>query len=156
MKMSSTDFRRLHPLAAWLSSLGTIKEMLIPIIILILTTLFRGGVEDPSFVWKMGFGGIFLLFAATRGFLTWLRYSFTITNGELRVERGIFIRTKQFISHERIQTIDLTEGIWHRLFGVVRVQIETAGGSKPEVILTAVTLEEAKWIKEQLVRPKVA
>lgn len=154
MKMSNSKFRRLHPLAVWLSSLATMKDMLIPIILLVLTSLF-GGTQDSSFIWKMGIGGILLVFAAVRGGLIWLRYSFAVIDGELRVEHGVFVRTKQFISHERIQTIDLTEGIWHRMFGLVRVQIETAGGSKPEVILTAVTLEEAKWIKEQLVRPNM-
>lgn len=52
---------------------------------------------------------------------------------------------------ERIQTIDSSEGIIQRIFGLVKVQVETAGGTtEAEAIFTAVTKEEAGLLKEEL------
>src|SRR5690606_33511163 len=56
------------------------------------------------------------------------------------------------IAKNRIQSIDLTESVLHRLFKLTSIQIETAagGGSKAEATLRAVTLEEGKRLTETL------
>src|SRR5699024_1446035 len=71
---------------------------------------------------------IFLILLITFSILSWYRFSYRVENEELRIEYGIFIRNKRYISKNRIQSIDLTAGVVHRLFRLVQVQIETAGG----------------------------
>lgn len=151
MKMSNYEFKRLHPLSAWLTSLRILREMLLPLIVFIATTLFGRGSESPLFIWNIGIVGGFVIFVSIWGVLSWMRFKYTVIDGELKIHHGVLIRKKQYISHERIQTIDLTEGIWHRMLGLVKVQVETAGGSKPEAVLTAVTKDEARWIKRELI-----
>src|SRR5699024_9574304 len=81
----------------------------------------------------------------------WLRYTYRVEEDELRIEYGIFIRKKRYISKHRIQSIDLSAGIIHRLFGLVSVQIETAGsGTDAEGSLQAVKRIEGERLRDEL------
>src|SRR5699024_5236832 len=58
---------------------------------------------------------------------------------------------KRFISKNRIQSIDLTSGVIHRIFNLTKVQIETAGtGMDAEASLSAVKLPEGEALREEL------
>ncbi|MFD0679074.1 PH domain-containing protein [Paenibacillus sp. GCM10027630] len=142
--------KRMHPLAAVLSSLGLIKEWLIPLIVFLATWVFRGEGHTGAGYWKMLISAAIVVVMIGSGILTWLRYRYEVSDGMLKVEHGIWVTKRQFIPLERIQTIDLTEGLLHRMFGVTRLQVQTAGGNKPEVVLSALTLVEAQHLKEQL------
>src|SRR5699024_3632661 len=57
----------------------------------------------------------------------------------------------RYISINRIQSINLTQSVFHRLFKLTKVQIETAGGGgQAEVSLKAVTHEEGKLLRTKL------
>src|SRR5690606_28173154 len=76
---------------------------------------------------------------------------------ELRIESGLFVKKKRYIPFDRIQSLDYTEGIFHRPFGLVKVKVETAGGSsmkKAEGELTAITKAAADRIKIELEEAK--
>ncbi|MEG0259801.1 MAG: PH domain-containing protein, partial [Lysinibacillus sp.] len=76
--------------------------------------------------------------------------------GELRVKYGVFVKKKRYIPFDRIQSLNYNEGILHRLFNLVKVQVETAGskGGKPEVELTAIKKEAADTIELEMHRVK--
>jgi putative membrane protein len=152
MKMSKPiqNGKRLHPLTALLSSLGLIKEWLIPLIVFLVTWFFRGDGHAVTGYWRIIVSAAIVVVTIGSGILSWLRYRYEVSDGLLKVEKGIWVIKRQFIPLERIQTIDLTEGLLHRMFGVIRVQVQTAGGNKPEAVLSAVTRKEAHWLKEQL------
>ncbi|HLR74126.1 MAG TPA: PH domain-containing protein [Virgibacillus sp.] len=85
--------------------------------------------------------------------LSWYRFTYEITDHELKIESGLFIRHHRYISKSRIQSIDLTSGIFHRIFKLVRVDIETAGSSSDaEASLRAVKLSMGEHIRKQLKR----
>ncbi|MCS0543437.1 PH domain-containing protein, partial [Aeromonas veronii] len=67
----------------------------------------------------------------------------------------MIIRKKRYIPIERIQTIDVSAGIIQRIFGLVKLQVETAGGGmQAEAVLTAIKEEEAIELREILSRSK--
>lgn len=83
--------------------------------------------------------------------LSWYRFTYEITEDEIRIESGLFIRNHRYISKNRIQSIDLTSGIVHRIFKLVKVDIETAGSSSgAEASLRAVKLSVGERIRHQL------
>ncbi len=85
------------------------------------------------------------------GILHWYKYTYRIENGELRIEYGVLIRKKRYIPIERIQTIDVSAGIIQRIFGLVKLQVETAGGGmQAEAVLSAIKEEEASQLREIL------
>src|SRR5699024_6772882 len=51
------------------------------------------------------FIGVFLLILLITSFFSWLRHTYRVEDGELRVEKGIFIRKKSYISINRIHKI---------------------------------------------------
>src|SRR5699024_10513016 len=90
-----------------------------------------------------------ILIAGIIGVLWWYRLTYEISGDELIIQHGIFIRKQRFISRHRIQSIDLTAHVIHRLFHLVKVDIKTAGSKDgAEATLSAVRSEERRVGKE--------
>src|SRR5699024_10942874 len=95
--------------------------------------------------------GLYILLLGLGAAVSWYRYRYWVDEDALHMEYGIFKRTKRTISKNRIQSIDLTENIIHRIFKLARVQIETAStGGQAEASLAAVTLEKGKELRDEL------
>src|SRR5699024_12027416 len=78
-----------------------------------------------------------------------MRHTYRVEDGELRVEKGIFIRKKSYTSMNRIHKIDFTANVLHRILGLVQVSVDTAAGGSGEV-LSAVRLKDANNLREAL------
>lgn len=152
MKMSEGN--RLHPMAALLSALGTIKDFLLPLIVILISQMVRGTSDPTHIYWRVIPAAAVIVLAIISGVWSWYVFRYGTENGRLFVYRGILFKKKQYIPFERIQSIDLTEGILHRMFGLVRVQVQTAGGSKPEAVLPAVTKLAAAQLQDELRVPR--
>src|SRR5699024_4929612 len=87
--------------------------------------------------------------------LSWVRFTYRVEDNELRIEQGIFVRRKRYISINRIHKIDLTANVVHRIFKLVKVQIDTASsGGGAEVDLSAVTVAEGERRRRALKKSK--
>lgn len=148
---------QLHWITAVLSVLKTLKEMIVPIILLV----FVNGVNDTGkwyldYLTFLIFGFLIISFFIT-GIIKWKRYVYWFEDEELRIEYGLFVKKKRYIPFDRIQSLDYTEGILHRPFNLVKVSVETAGGSaslKAEAELTAITKEAAEVIEQEIAEAK--
>ncbi|WP_163971720.1 PH domain-containing protein [Oceanobacillus halotolerans] len=136
---------RLHPLAIIFNFLKVIREGIIPIVI----GLFSFRNEALIYVLLIGSGIALLL--VIYSILSWYRYTYRVEDEELRIEYGILIRKKRYISKNRIQSIDLTQSVLHRIFKLVKVQVETAGsGTSAEASLSAVKLSDGEKLRSKL------
>lgn len=139
------ESKRLHPAAILFNLIKTVREFLFAIVLGFIT--FR---DESLFYFGLIIAVLLVLFI-TASVLTWYRYTYRIEEDELRIEYGVFIRKKRFISKNRIQSIDLTSGVIHRIFKLTKVQIETAGtGTSAEASLSAVKLEEGEALRQEL------
>ena len=140
--------KRLHPIAM-LGYMGKrIKSFILPIIAFTFSVTRDSG---RPLVYALIVSFVAAIFIFITSFVSWLRYTYKLEHDELRIEEGIFVRKKRYIPYERIQSIDFSEGMLQRLFGLVKVQIETAGGSgadEAEAVLSAISKEEAQLIQE--------
>jgi putative membrane protein len=139
--------RRMHPAVIIFKviHLFSYREVIIPIIVSFISF------SKDYFLYV--FSGIALLLVIFTAFsiISWLRFTYVVTEDELQIEWGIFVRKKRYISKGRIQSIDLTVNVLHRIFKLARVQIETAGsGKEAEASLTAVKLTEAERLHKEL------
>jgi putative membrane protein len=153
MKMSEP--KRLHPIAAVVNALRQLKELIIPFLVFVV--FGSRGTNWDLFYFYGSIGAVVLIFVY--GVLTWYRFTYRIEQGELRIEYGLIIRKKRYIPFDRIQSLDLSEGILQRLFGLVKVKVETAGSGgmglqDGEAVLTAITKQEAKEIHDYLISIK--
>lgn len=155
--MMSNNRYQLHWVTAIISVLKTLKEMIIPIILLV----FVNGANDTG-KWYLDyfnfllFGLLLIIFFIT-GIIKWKRYVYWFEDNELRIEYGLFVKKKRYIPFDRIQSLDYTEGILHRPFNLVKVNVETAGGSasvKAEAELTAITKDAATIIEKEMAEAK--
>jgi putative membrane protein len=102
--------------------------------------------------WLLALGALVLLAWTT---LEWLRRTYVLEGGALRLEEGVLSRQLRAVPFDRIQQVDLVRKPLHRLLGVATLRVETAGGgSAAEVDLDVVTLSEARALRSTLLQAK--
>ena len=81
---------------------------------------------------------------------SYLKFYFYVTEKKLHVQRGIFRITHLEIPFDRVQSIAFEQGLIHRVFGVVRLRVDTAGSAKEEFEFTALGKEKAHNLREYI------
>jgi putative membrane protein len=134
---------RLHPLAALLLARRFIGASVIPLLALILSL---GTQVLVPLVLAAVFVGLPL------AVLWWMRFTYRVTNGRLEVRSGLVNRTTRVVPLDRVRGVDLTAPFFHRLLGLVKVEIEAAagGGDKAEISLLAVSRAEGEALRVRL------
>ena len=157
----SKDKYKLHPVAAVINFVKALKDLMIPIIILVVANGFNFNfdVHDKEFIGDLIpllFVFAFVFISLVNGLIKWWTFTYWFEDRELRVEYGLFVKKKRYIPFDRIQSLNYKEGIFHRLFGLVQVMVETAGSKngKPEAELTAITKQAAQQIEEEMKQAK--
>ncbi len=141
-----SEKRRLHPVAMLVSLIKHVKEAALPLIFFV----FVGGGNGYSW-WHFVAIGALIVFTIGNGVLGWIFYTYHVENKELRIHQGFIFRKKRFIPSERIQSIDFSQGVIQRPLGLVKVQIETAGGGgEPEVVMSALRRADAEVLRSEL------
>jgi putative membrane protein len=102
--------------------------------------------------WLLALGALVLLAWTT---LEWLRRTYQLEGGALRLEKGVLARNLRAVPFDRIQQVELVRKPLHRLLGVATLRVETAGGgTAAEVDLDVVTLAEARALRTSLLAAK--
>lgn len=140
-----SEQKRLHPAAVFFNFIRVIKEAAFAIILGFITF------KDTSLMYFILGASVILILMVAFSILSWYRYTYRVEDDELRIEYGILVRKKRYISKNRIQSIDLTSSVIHRIFKLTRVNIETAGGgASAEASLKAVKFSEGEALRHEL------
>lgn len=143
-----SDFQRQHPVAALSSAFGMIRGNIVTIIVF----LFFGAQSSSFSFWWWTLGGF--VFLLVGGIANWWRFLFKVEDGLIHIKSGIFVRKNLYLTKDRIQVIDITAGIIQRIFGLVRLDIQTAGASSRAASIEAITREKAEEINRLLRQKK--
>ncbi|MDW0115156.1 PH domain-containing protein [Sporosarcina saromensis] len=157
--MSEQQRYKLHWVSAIIEMLKTMKEAILPLIVLVFANGWKDGGTGLWYVDYLSFiiFGALIILLFISGVIKWRRFVYWFEDDELRIESGLFVKKKRYIPFDRIQSLDYTEGIFHRPFGLVKVKVETAGSStakQAEGELTAITKEAAKQIEIEMADAK--
>jgi len=148
-----SERKRLHPVTCISNVWKQLRGMIIPLI-----GIFAIGHKgDSNGDWiSLVTAGIAIIIVLFSGIAKWLRFSYRIEEGELRIEYGLFVKKKRYIPLERIQSLSFSEGILHRPFGLVKVVVETAGSNlqEAEAELTAIKKSEAADLEKKIYESK--
>ncbi len=126
--IGATTPRRQHPLAILRFTYRYLYLLLVP--------LLRGlpyiTTPEGLYRWLRGtwidLTAVFLLLLLP--FLFWLRYRYTLDEHQFIIQRGILIRRTSYVPRRQVATL-LIERPWYlRLFGAVRLAIETDAGNR--------------------------
>lgn len=96
-----------------------------------------------------GFAAV-LLFFLIRAFLIFKNFQFKIENNHFILKKGILKKTNVEIPFDRIQNINFKQNIIQQIINVYEVNIETAGTSKAEISIKAMTFEQATALKNNI------
>ena len=111
-------------------------------------------VKDFDKVSRIGVNYIYLALAAVlsilliRAYLIYKNFQFKIENEHFILKQGILKKTNTSIPFERIQNVNFKQNIIQQIIGVFEVSLETAGSSKTEISIKAVSLEKAEALKK--------
>ena len=129
--MPSEDERRLHPLSFLFLIGSQVKSWALPAIFFLFTARYVAWQ-----LWALPFAVVYAAVAAFRVHLLRYRYG----DGELVIRSGLIFRNERHIPYQRIQNIDATQNVFHRMLGVAEVRVQTAGGQEPEATLRVLPL----------------
>jgi putative membrane protein len=131
---------RLHPLSFLFEIGGQLRQLVIPLIVLLV------GAGSAGFDWQVWLLVLLLPSALIAIVRCWsVRYRFEAS--ELVITSGFIFRNERHVPYARIQNIDAAQNLAHRLFGVVEVRVETGGGEEAEAtmrVLPQAALDEMR------------
>lgn len=146
MRLEAVADRRLHPATFLIRAIRSLPQYALAM------PAALGVVADVGWgvVLLASFGGIGVALIA--GYLFWTRFRYGLGAREIVIESGLLHRQRRVIPFDRIQDIDIEQGLLARLFGTAKVRIETGGGGKDEGDLDLVALVDAQRLRERLRR----
>lgn len=120
-----------------------IVRQLFPLLILF---FFKGSiVKSDNFL----FGIIAIAsLGAIYSIIAFFRYYFYLEEDKLIVKKGVFKRSTLEIPFDRIQSINFEQNIIHRLFSVVKLNMDTAGSATNELQLNALDQKMANALSK--------
>ena len=144
-----TEWRRFHPAAVAFEVLGALRDAALPVGILIAGGLLQGGLDAHGLARTLGFGILGAAVALVLGLVRWGSTEWRLSATDIRRRSGVLRREERSVPLARIQALDGVRGPLQRLFGVVTLHVQTAGGAKDgEIVLTALRPDEALALHE--------
>lgn len=123
---------RMHPAGMLVSALKSARQWAGAAAIPGVAALFGGGLR-PAAILLIG-AGLFVLVvgASVWGFLSWRATTYRVSGGAFYLRRGVLQKSERTVPLEHVQSVDTVQGVVQRLFGVVELRVETAGGGAEE------------------------
>ena len=143
--------RRLHPAGALLAGVRVVRELLVAVLLGSGYALLGEGLPPSYGPIALAAVAAVLALAALAGYLSWRATTYAVAGGAIVLRRGVLARQETSVPVERVSSVDTEQGPVQRLFGVVELRIQAAGGGKaPEIRLSAVTAPAAEQLRAAL------
>ena len=82
------------------------------------------------------------------------RFDYELTDDTLDISSGVLSRRQREIPVRRVQNVDISRNVVHRVLGIAQINLETAGGSSTEAALRYVSFDEARRLQSEIGRLK--
>lgn len=140
------DWRRLHPAYIVTGLIRNLRGLIFPLAFVLFSRGFQG---DSVFY---GISLVVALGAGAMSYVGWRFFRYALTPGGIRVRSGIVARQERSVPYERVQSVDVEEAPLERIFGIVRMRVETAAGgsSGSDIRLQALTREDAEALRAEI------
>ena len=77
-------------------------------------------------------------------------WSYDVTEDELYVQNGIWLRTLTVVPFGRVQHIDVSQGPFERRYGVGALTLHTAGTRASAVVLPGLEMADAERMRDEI------
>ncbi len=148
----SSEPRHLHPAAMLIDAIKTVRRSLSAFVIPGIAFLMSRGFDAQTIVLVLFGALVVTALAAFWGFLSWRATTYEVAGGVFRLRWGVVQKNERAVPLDHIQSVDTVQGIIQRLFNVVEVRIETAGGgaSEPDASLAALDRADAEALRREI------
>jgi len=148
----SSEPRHLHPAAMLIDAIKTIRRWVSAFVIPGIAVLASRGFSMQTIVLILLGALVAAAIAALWGFLSWRATTYEISGDAFRLRQGVLQKNERTIPLEHVQSVDTVQGIIQRLFGIVEVRVETAGGgtSEPDASLSALNRADAEELRREI------
>ena len=138
------SWQRLHGAALLFGMIKIIRGSIVSIFFLVFWARNSGFVSHIV----IGFLALLILgLPILAEILRFISFRYSLEAGNIIIREGVLSRKIRRIPVKRIHNLNTSQGVLARLLKVVRLDIETAGGSGTEGSLVAVSLDEADRIQ---------
>lgn len=145
--------RRLHRSAIVLNALGALKDAALPLVVAFVAGMGAGRDGGSG----LYFAAAGVVIAVVVGYRRWMTTTWWVGPGGVHLRSGLLSTSETVVPRSRIQAIDTSQNPLQRLFGILSVQVQTAGGgSRAEIVLGAVTPIEARELRAAVGLPEPA
>ena len=119
--------------------------------LLLIIVLNRG---DRVELWIGITTGIFATISLFGSALSYFRFYYWVDEEQLHIEKGLIRRVSIDIPFARIQTVDFEQNLIHQALKVVQVNIDSAGSKKEEISFDALSLADARQLRDYIMEQK--
>ena len=112
---------------------------------LLAVVIFRAGSEDND-RWELYAIPLIVAF----GVLRWVTTRYRIADGQIELQRGLFTKQTTTARLDKVRTIDLTARVYHRVLGLAKVEISTAGGQHDRLVLDSLSVDAGRRLRAEL------
>jgi putative membrane protein len=138
--------RQLHPATILFGLIGQLREFAVPILFVLVAGSSRGGPEAWALILLIPYS----LLAVAR----YYSYRYRFDDTELVIRSGIISTNVRHIPYARIQNLDATQNVFHRMFGVLSARVDTGSGHDAEATLSVITRAAYEEIRERVFRER--
>lgn len=136
-----SDWRRLDKRMLLIHPFQTLVRALPALIAIFLA---RAG-ADGSERWEL----IVLPLIVAYGVARWFTTTYRIDAEQIQLKHGVISKQTTTARLDKVRTVDLTAQIWHRVLGLAKVEISTAG-TKDRLVLDALSLTAGRALRAEL------
>ena len=153
--VSAIEERRLHPVGMLLSALATVRRWVGLAAFPGVAALVNGEFGMRTLLLVLLAFVMLALLSGVWGVLSWRATTYRVSGGAFHLKRGVLQKSERSLPLEHVQSVNTVQGIVQRVFGVVELRLEAAGGGgEPEVSLSALSRPSAQALKENLTRAR--
>lgn len=112
---------------------------------LLAVVFFRSGSDDHD-RWELYAVPVLVAY----GVLRWVTTRYRVADGQIELRRGLFTRQTTTARLDRVRTVDLTAQLHHRVLGLAKVEIATAGGKAETLVLDSLSTGAGRRLRAEL------
>jgi putative membrane protein len=150
--LTDGSWRRFHPLTPWLRGWAALGAF-----IAVLYNVMRDDAQVLLSLWRQGgilaVVGLVLVLVAAVGLYTLIRWRmarFRIGSDAVELVSGILMRRQRSLKLDRLEAVDLVHPLLARIFGLVDLKLESAGGQDSNLTLAYLTASQAEAVQAEL------
>lgn len=134
---------RLHPLSIFFGLAKQASGLAIPLL------MFLIGSRSGGFGWEL-VGLFFLIPSALVAVGRYFTFRYRYETEEMVIRSGFLFRSERHVPYARIQNVEAVQNVFHRLFGVVEVRVQTAGADEPEATMTVLPMAALEEMRQRV------